>query len=349
MRTKKVISMLLSVVMLLSVLSLLAVSSSAANSIVLTSDKKTASIGEIITVSYKVPAGLDGYVGNMIFSNDEFGVVSTKVVFSGFTQLSVIQLADNQTKIGYGGFNFAKNTGANEVLFTVKLQVKKMGGTIKASFNKESSYGSTAYDMDISGTTLTIKAADKAINYSDVKESEWYYDAVEYCALKGYIFGYSNGKFGPSDNLKRQDFVCILARVAKADLSKYEKMESKLSDIKKGEYYSSAVNWAVENKVVMGYGNGKFGVGDNITREQVCTILHRYMGYKDVPDIDKTLSKFTDDAKISAYARPSVAWAVQNNVVSGMADGRVAPLECASRAQIAAIIMNMDKNGMFSA
>ena len=346
MRTKKVISMLLSVILMLSALSVLAVSSSAASAITLTADKTKASIGEIVTVSFKVPSGIADYVAGLQVNTEYFNIVETKKTnHAGIAEMATTDRSDTLKVVGFAGVNL--NTTANETLFTVKLQIKKMDGVLSAKTSE--AYDKSGKAITVDGATLTIKAADKAINYSDVKESEWYYDAVEYCALKGYIFGYSNGKFGPSDNLKRQDFVCILARVAKADLSKYEKMESKLSDIKKGEYYSSAVNWAVENKVVMGYGNGKFGVGDNITREQVCTILHRYMGYKDVPDIDKTLSKFTDDAKISAYARPSVAWAVQNNVVSGMADGRVAPLECASRAQIAAIIMNMDKNGMFSA
>ncbi|MBQ5995559.1 MAG: leucine-rich repeat protein [Clostridia bacterium] len=183
--------------------------------------------------------------------------------------------------------------------------------------------------------------------YPDVAEDSWYYEAVKYVGEKGYITGYSNCRFGPGDALKRQDFVVVLARVAGADLTEYENVQSKLSDVRKGEYYAAAVNWAVDNGIISGYQNGRFGVGDNITREQVATILYRYMGSPTVSGADKTLAKFKDYKNISPFAKTAVAWAVQNGIISGMADGRVAPVEGASRAQIAVIIMNMDKGGMF--
>ena len=183
--------------------------------------------------------------------------------------------------------------------------------------------------------------------FPDVKGVAWYYDAVKYNAQKGYIMGFKNGNFGPSENLKRQDFVVILARIADADLSKYQNKTSKLKDVKKGAYYAAAVNWAVDNGIITGYANGNFGVNDNITREQVATILYRYMGEPSVSGANSTLSKFNDSGRISSFAKKPVAWAVQNNIISGMADGRVAPTEGASRAQIASIIMRMDQKGMF--
>ena len=187
------------------------------------------------------------------------------------------------------------------------------------------------------------------VNYKefpDVKEGTWYYDSVKYNSVRGYIMGYTNGKFGPNDSLQRQDFVCILARIAGADLSKYENKTSKLKDVKKGAYYAAAVNWAVDNNIISGYQNGNFGVGDKITREQIATILYRYKGSPKVSNVDKTLSKFKDAKNVSSFAKTPVAWAVQNNIISGMADGRVASRESASRAQIAAIIMRMDQQGM---
>ena len=192
--------------------------------------------------------------------------------------------------------------------------------------------------------TVTIP---KLKSFPDVPSNAWFYDAVMYCAEKGYVSGYSNGKFGPADNLKRQDFVMILARIAGANLDSYANKTSKFSDVKKGAYYYSAVMWAVETGVIGGYSNGKFGVGDNITREQVATILYRYVGSPNVSSVDSTLSKFSDVKKISGFAKTPLAWAVQNGVISGMADGRAAPVEGASRAQIAVIITNMDKQGMF--
>ena len=188
---------------------------------------------------------------------------------------------------------------------------------------------------------------DSYEGFPDVKLGSWYYDFVKYCDKNGYMGGYSDRRFGPNDKLKRQDFVLILARVSHASLSKYENYDCGMSDVKKGDYYAAAVGWATENGIVAGYGNGKFGVGDNITREQVATILYRFMKSPPVNNADKTLSVFSDKNKISAYAVIPVAWAVQNGVIGGMADGRAAPGDGATRAQIATIIQRMDEQGMF--
>ena len=342
--TKRVVSFLLSAILALSCLSVLGVSSFAASAVTLSADKTKASIGEIVTVSYKVPAGIDSYVGGLQVNKDYFTVVEAKAAnHAGMAQVAVTDRADNLKVIGFAGMKLA--TKANETLFTVKLQVKKMGGTLAA--RTKEAYDASDKALSVEGVNLVIKPGDKNINFPDVKEGSWYYNAVEYCAVKGFVFGYSNGYFGPADSLKRQDFVCILARIAGADLSKYEGKASKLKDVKTGAYYASAVNWAVDNNIIAGYQNGNFGVGDNITREQVCTILYRYKGAPEVTEGD-TLAKFTDKAMVSSFAHDAVVWAVQNGVISGMADGRVAPREGASRAQIAVIIMNMDKNGMFT-
>lgn len=192
--------------------------------------------------------------------------------------------------------------------------------------------------------------------FPDVKEGQWYYNAVKYVAQKGYITGFSNGRFGPSNYLKRQDFVCILARIAKADLTEYENVQGLLKDVKKGDYYASAVNWAVDNKIISGYKNKNFGVGDNITREQVCAILYNYIKERsefagglddDGRGPEEIIEDFKDANKVSVWALPAVAWAVENGIITGKADGRIAPTEGASRAEIAAIIQRMDQQGMF--
>ena len=182
--------------------------------------------------------------------------------------------------------------------------------------------------------------------YPDVHDTEWYFDFVDECTELGFMSGYSNGNFGPRDNLQRQDFVCILARIKNADLSEYGYTSDKLSDIKEGKYYTAAVNWAVENGIVSGYENGKFGIGDPITREQVCTILYRCALSPDVRNVDSTLNSHSDYKNVSAFAKIPVAWALQNGVISGMADGRIAPTHFASRAQIATIITSVAKSGI---
>ena len=182
--------------------------------------------------------------------------------------------------------------------------------------------------------------------FEDVYSNSWYHEAVYYVAEKGFMSGYSDRVFGSGDNLQRQDFVIILAKTANADLSSYKNMTPKNTDVKKGQYYTAAVNWATSNNIISGYENGKFGVGDPITREQICTILYRYKNSPSVSNPDNILNKFPDKNLISSFAKTPVAWAVNKQLINGSSDGRLRPTSFASRAEIAQIIMNADKKGI---
>ena len=178
--------------------------------------------------------------------------------------------------------------------------------------------------------------------FPDVKYGSWYYDSVKMMANTGLMKGYANGTFGPGDNLQRQDFVIVLANLENVDLTKYENFECKFNDVQPAKYYTAAVNWAVSEDIIKGYQNSCFGVGDPITREQICTILYRYAGEPEVgEDAVKVMNGFKDSGNISAFAKAPIAWAIDSGIISGMADGRLAPTATASRAQIAKIIQNV--------
>lgn len=340
MRTRRIVSFVLSALLVLSCLSVAALSSSAASALTLKADKSKASIGEIVTVSVGVPSGLSGIAFGVGFDSSYLSVVSAKPTnLIGNAQVSV-----NEGRIGYAAaMNKAADAG---IALTITFKVLKMGATVKATVKE-------ALDIDdrevsVSGATLTIKAGDKTINFPDVHENDWFYEAVEYCAEKGYITGYNTGYFGPADSIKRQDFVLIFSRIDGADLSSYKNKTGGFKDVAAGSYYAPAVAWGAEKGIITGYNADKFGVGDTITREQVCAIVYRYMNSPEISDADSILSAFADKGSISAYAYDAVAWCVANGVISGKNPTTVAPREGASRAQIATIIMRMDKAGMFA-
>lgn len=177
--------------------------------------------------------------------------------------------------------------------------------------------------------------------FNDVDTNGWYYESVMKNVQYGIMSGYGNGPyFGTNDNLKRQDFVCMIANFLGADAENYQNRTPAFRDIQKGSYYAGSVNWAVDNGIISGYKNGKFGVGDSITREQVCTILYRMAGSPAVSNINGTLAKFPDQNRISPFAREAVAWAVQQGIMNGMSNGNISSTTTASRAQIAAIMLN---------
>ncbi len=205
------------------------------------------------------------------------------------------------------------------------------------------------FTFNAQSSTAPSKATPSkaAPSFPDVKKTDWFYAPVQYCAEKGYIKGYSNGNFGPADALTRQDFVIILARIAGVNLNNYADKPSGLSDVAAGQYYTNAINWAVKEKVLSGYSNGKFGVGDPITREQVAVILHNYMGKPRTGSSD-ALAAFADRGQISDFAKNAMTWAVNNKIITGMNSTTLAPVATASRAEIAAMIARMDQKGMFA-
>lgn len=173
--------------------------------------------------------------------------------------------------------------------------------------------------------------------FADVTEGAWYYEAVRFVQERGLMDGYSDGRFGPNNNLSRAQLAQILfnkeGRPAVNYLMQY-------GDVSGGAWYSEAVRWATSQGIVSGYGNGRFGPNDPITREQLAVMLWRYSGS---PAASGEL-RFHDADKISSFALEAVRWAVENGVISGYGSGRLDPQGLATRAQVAQMLKNFTEN-----
>ena len=110
-------------------------------------------------------------------------------------------------------------------------------------------------------------------------------------------------------------------------------------DVASGKWYTDAVIWASANKIVEGYGNGKFGPEDDITREQMAAILWRYAKYKGYDMTNAAdLSKFSDNGQISTWAQAAMSWSNANELINGKGGGILDPKGDAERCQVAAIL-----------
>ncbi|MBE6574209.1 MAG: S-layer homology domain-containing protein [Ruminococcaceae bacterium] len=190
-----------------------------------------------------------------------------------------------------------------------------------------------------------IKLVVNSIEFPDVpKTGTWYSEGVYYCASKGYITGTDKGEFNPNGKLTREQFVVILARVAGADLTQYT--VSKFADVKATSWYGPSVIWANESEYVNGVGDGtKFGVGQDMTREQLATMFFRYAKGNGVNVEGKAdLSDYTDVATIGSWAKDACAWAVDAGLLSSTkTDAKVlSPKMSVTRAQAAKIFMSYD-------
>ena len=189
--------------------------------------------------------------------------------------------------------------------------------------------------------------------FPDTNAGDWYNDSVTYVVGAGIMSGYANGKFGTTDSIKRQDFIVMLARYAGADLAAYEDVVCTLKDVADGSYYEAAINWALEEGITTGYNNGKFGVGDKMTREQIVTFLYRYaekigvdVSVEDGAEA-ATAAKYADFGKVSTFSKDAIVWAIENGVISGKNATTIAPQGNAQRCEVAKIMYNIAVNEIF--
>ncbi len=228
---------------------------------------------------------------------------------------------------------------SNESVATVENGVVTAKGAGNATITATITVNGIEYSAE-----CTVDVKLPTMSFPDVRSGDWYSDAVKYNFERGYITGYSNGTFGPSNNIQRQDFVLILARIAGADLSAYEGQNGGFSDVPTNAYYSAAVAWAKDKGIVTGYSADNFGVGTYITREQISLILCRYLGGEASGDVDTILNAYSDGGNTSPWAKAGVAWAVENGII-GNSD-YLNPNGNAGRAEVAQIIYNMSNKGM---
>ena len=193
--------------------------------------------------------------------------------------------------------------------------------------------------------TAVLNAAREALktagcpstNFTDVEENGWYHTGVDFMVRNGFMNGVADDAFDVDGNLTRAQLVTILYRIAGEPEST---ATNPFADVADGQWYTNAVIWAAENGIVKGVNTTTFAPNDQITREQIATILFRYAKAEKV---EGKLAGFPDAGKVSDYAADAMAWAVEQGLINGISesDGKtyLAPQETATRAQIAVILM----------
>ena len=163
----------------------------------------------------------------------------------------------------------------------------------------------------------------------------WSQSLARLCVACGIFTGDETGNFAPNGAMTRSAFVTTLWRLMGEPTGK----SAGFSDVKSNAWYVDAVNWANENNIATGTGSG-FSPDVSISREQLAVMLYRLF---DEPEVDGSsiLAKFPDTAQISSWGVDAMAWAVEQGLISGKADGRLDPVGTASRAETAAILARL--------
>ena len=171
--------------------------------------------------------------------------------------------------------------------------------------------------------------------FTDVSADDWFYDAVYYVWTNGLLQGVSDTVFLPGAPTSRAMLAMVLYRLAGMP----ESGEGSFTDVADGVWYHAPVIWAAGRQIVNGYGDGRFGPVDPVTREQVIAMLYRYCVSVGI-DVSQRgdLTVFADCGDLSAYAREAMEWAVAVGIISGGAGGLLTPRGYATRAELAAML-----------
>ncbi len=223
---------------------------------------------------------------------------------------------------------------------------------------------------DTSGDDPNPPVIDPSEIFTDVDKDAWYYNYVSYAYTHDLMKGTSDTTFEPGTTMTRAMFVRLFANLDGADLSQYT--ETKFEDVDMDSWYGTAVAWAEQNGVVNGTSETTFSPSDEITREQMCTLLVNYAEYAeidlsggigqiladllaamglegddiDLSELDALMDSITlddmfpDAANVSDWAKEAVEICAKAGIINGKGDGSLDPQGTASRAEVATLITN---------
>lgn len=175
--------------------------------------------------------------------------------------------------------------------------------------------------------------------FADVPADAWYAPAVQTCAEQGLFQGTSPTTFSPELSMTRGMFVTVLGRMENIDPTQAD--ASGFMDVPEDAYYAGYVGWAARSGIVAGVSDSVFEPERGISRQEICTIVHRYLVWKDVSLQTVPSAQFADDAQIAEWAKESVYVCRSAGIVSGVGDNHFAPNVAARRCEAAQIFKNL--------
>lgn len=181
-----------------------------------------------------------------------------------------------------------------------------------------------------------VKVIDYANPFVDIASSAWYSSAVDFVSGRKLFSGVGENIFAPDFSLSRGMLAAVLYRLEEPDA---QNTNSLFSDVATGAWYEQGVAWATQAGIVNGYGDGRFGPEDAITREQLAVMLFRYAQLLNMNTAGRdSLTSFSDSGAVSPWAWGAVAWAVDSGIISGLPNGTLAPSGTATRAEAATML-----------
>ena len=245
-----------------------------------------------------------------------------------------------ESERAYPGDTVTLTVGADDGWAFERITVTDADGAEVAAEPAEADEEGEHFTFVMPETDVTVSATfARTFRFSDVAEGDWFCEAVYFCYDDAIMGGTGGDIFAPRKNLNRAMMVQILYNLCGTP---EDAAAPEFSDVAADAWYADAVGWAAENGIVMGNTDGTFRPEDDITREQMVSILYRFAQFQgqDVSIGEETnILSYNDVFDTASYAMPAFQWACGAGLVSGTPEGDLNPKGTAQRAEVAQLMM----------
>lgn len=204
----------------------------------------------------------------------------------------------------------------------------------------------TVQDAEVGQDCHTLNTnTSPPVWFFDVTIAHWAYDHIHYAARNGFMHGVTANHFAPDDTMTRAMFVQMLYNREGRPPVDLERLRGRFVDVPAGAWFEEAVLWSFDGSLTNGVNVTHFDPHGTINRAMLATLLRNYTRfsnqYEPVPVGIDPLVHFNDAADIPVWAWDAMAWAVYHGYMSGVGGNFLAPAATATRAEAAAILVNV--------
>lgn len=287
---------------------------------------------------------------------------SLKSFNNKFTEILVMQLIKKPS--GWGNVKEIISDYASEIGVTVSgIKDSTYASIAGNAYNSYSALGNAIKEINVSdkinggggsgsggGTSTNNKPADINIpaqlvtnnqmkpvelkSFEDIDSVSWAYESIMRLYNREIVAGKEENRFYPNDNVTREEFVKMLLIAAKCQKGEYEPV---FDDVKETDWFMPYVIGAYNASMCNGIGNGLFGSGMNITRQDMSCMVYNLIKNKNIEMVNEK-NEFSDNDDISDYAKDAVSVMQMAGILRGRDNNIFAPGENATRAEAAVVI-----------
>ena len=223
---------------------------------------------------------------------------------------------------------------------------------LKAQEDVESSGTSTRPTTSAGDRTPSVKVDDEdseiitdnnpalpapAIVFTDVENVAWAKQAITVLAENGAINGKTETEFYPLDNVKREEFAKMILGAFR--IKTVAENALSFTDTRYGDWHYPYIHSAYQFGITGGISKTQFGVGMNITRQDMAVmVLNALIGKGELVENPQVELTFTDSDKIASYAKTAVGMLAERGIINGRDDGSFDPTATATRAEAAKML-----------